>query len=321
MTAPPVLADPTDRGRTDRGRTGEGPRDDEWDRDLRPRTKWALTASVIIPNVVGACVVFGLAGWVLPTRSMVADAGAALGENLVALVGYALPAGIVGLLWGLARMRVPPPPASSDPRALRVHGRLVRRVVLRGPMRLSVVQAVPWLVAIPLFAAINVAWSPRLAAVVALVVALGGLTTVAVSYRLSELVLRPEVGRVLAHEPPSRPTVPGVALRSLGSWVAGTGVPLLGVCLVAGAAVVSDGSYTVAQLGGVVLVIALLAVVVGFLVTALTAASISAPVLSVRRALQRVERGEHDVEVRVTDASELGLLQAGFNTMVARLRE
>jgi adenylate cyclase len=45
------------------------------------------------------------------------------------------------------------------------------------------------------------------------------------------------------------------------------------------------------------------------------------PVLSVRRALKRVEEGDLDVEVPVYDGSELGLLQAGFNRMVEGLRE
>jgi adenylate cyclase len=49
--------------------------------------------------------------------------------------------------------------------------------------------------------------------------------------------------------------------------------------------------------------------------------STAAPVLAVRRALQRVESGDLDVDVPVFDTTELGLLQAGFNTMVAGLRE
>ena len=63
------------------------------------------------------------------------------------------------------------------------------------------------------------------------------------------------------------------------------------------------------------------ALAVGFLVTMLTAFSTAAPVLAVRRALRRVERGDYDAEVPVFDTTELGLLQAGFNTMVSGLRE
>jgi adenylate cyclase len=37
--------------------------------------------------------------------------------------------------------------------------------------------------------------------------------------------------------------------------------------------------------------------------------------------MQRVQRGDFDVSAPVFDASELGLLQAGFNIMAGGLRE
>ena len=40
-----------------------------------------------------------------------------------------------------------------------------------------------------------------------------------------------------------------------------------------------------------------------------------------RSAMRRVEAGDTDVSVPVDDGSEVGLLQAGFNRMVAGLRE
>ena len=40
-----------------------------------------------------------------------------------------------------------------------------------------------------------------------------------------------------------------------------------------------------------------------------------------RRAVAEVGEGRTDVEVRVSDGGEIGLLQAGFNRMVAGLRE
>jgi adenylate cyclase len=51
------------------------------------------------------------------------------------------------------------------------------------------------------------------------------------------------------------------------------------------------------------------------------ARSVADPVDSVRRALAEVEAGNVDVEVPVYDGSEVGMLQAGFNRMVAGLRE
>jgi adenylate cyclase len=48
---------------------------------------------------------------------------------------------------------------------------------------------------------------------------------------------------------------------------------------------------------------------------------VAEPIRSVRRALAQVEEGRTDVAVEVNDASEVGLLQAGFNRMVAGLHE
>ena len=294
----------------------------EQDRPLRRLTKVLTAVLVVVPNVVGAAVVLVLAAFVLPTRRLVADEGGVVGRNLVVFAVYLAAAVGVGVWWGLARMRIPAPPAdAADRAAVALHRHRVREVVLRGPVRLTVVQAVPWTVAVLLFTALNLAFSATVAVTVGCVVGLGGVATVAVAYRLSELALRGEVDRVLAVDPPTRVRLPGVAVRSLGAWTMGTGVPLLGVCLAAGAALVFSDYYTVLRLGVVVLVLAGVALVVGFLVTALTAASIAGPVVAVRRALHRVEEGRLDVTVEVSDTTELGLLQAGFNTMVAGLRE
>jgi adenylate cyclase len=224
----------------------------------------------------------------------------------------------VGWSW----MRIPDPPGPGATEAARDRHRVrARRVVLRGPLRLAVVQSVPWVVGVLLFAYVDARWSVMLAVAVACMIALGGITTVTVAYRLTELALRREVARVFVLEPPSGNGLPGVALRSLGTWVMGTGVPLLGVVIAAGTSLAYSDYFTVDRLGLVTLVLALLALAVGFLVTALTSTSLAASVLAVRRALRRVEDGDLDVTVEVSDTTELGLLQAGFNTMVAGLRE
>ena len=284
-------------------------------------TKVSVGAVIVVPNVVGATVVLLLAAFVLPTRRLVADESGAITRNLVVFGVYVAAAVLVCGLWGLAAMRVPRPPDPADVGATRRHQQRARRVVLRGPVRLAAVQTVPWLIACVLFVGLNLQYSAQVALTVGCVVALGGVATVAVAYRLSELALRREVARVLTTEPPRGLRLPGVAIRSLGAWTMGTGVPLLGVCLAAAASLVFADYYTVERLGVVVLVLAGTALVVGFLVTALTAASISAPVVAVRRALGQVEKGRLDVTVRVSDTTELGVLQAGFNTMVTGLRE
>ncbi|MEJ2861139.1 adenylate/guanylate cyclase domain-containing protein [Actinomycetospora flava] len=288
---------------------------------LRLVTRVALGLVVVTPNIVGAGVVLVVAAWVLPLGELVAFDPAALWRNLVAFGAYLVAAILVGAIWGHFRVRVPPAPGpGADDAAVRRHRKRVRRVVLRGPLRLATVQSVLWAAALVLFVMINVFSSPRLGLSVGVTVALGGVATVAVTYRLVERVLRREVARVLNDRPPQGRPLPGVVLRSVGSWWLGTAVPLVGV-LLAAASALALGGYSVDRLAIVVLVLGGVALVVGFLVTVLTAMSTAAPVLAVRRAQRRVEEGDYDAEVPVFDTTELGVLQAGFNTMVAGLRE
>ncbi|MDD7919659.1 adenylate/guanylate cyclase domain-containing protein [Actinomycetospora callitridis] len=291
------------------------------ERGLRMVTRLALALVVVIPNIVGAGVVLVVAAWVLPLGELVEDDPGALMRNLVAFGAYLLGAVLVGVVWGHVRMRVPRPPGpGADDRAVRRQRKRLRRVVLRGPLRLATVQTVLWAAAVVVFVLINVVASPRLGVSVGITVALGGVATVAVTYRLVERVLRRDVARVLNDRPPSGRVLPGVALRAVGSWVLGTAVPLVGV-LLAAVASLAFGGYTTDRLALVVLVLGGVALVVGFLVTVLTAMSTAAPVLAVRRAQRQVEDGDYDAEVPVFDTTELGLLQAGFNTMVGGLRE
>jgi adenylate cyclase len=293
----------------------------ETDRDLRRRTKIALLLALVLTNVNGAALVLVLAAWVLPSDALVADEHITLGRNLELFSGYLLGAVALGAVWGFRRMRIPPPPGPGDFAALVRHRRRVRRVVLNGPMRLAVVQAVPWAVAVVVFGGVNAQYSVRLAITVAATVAIGGVATVAVSYRLTERVLRSEAARVLADKPPPGLKLPAVALRQLSAWFTGTAVPLLGLCLAAATSLAYGDYYTQHRLAVVVLVLGVITFGVGFLMILLSSMSVAAPVLAVRRALSRVARGDYDVEVPVFDTTELGLLQAGFNDMVGGLRE
>ena len=296
--------------------------DDEAPHLVALSTKVIVGAIIVISNVVGAALLVGLAVYVLPFDALVSDVSGAITVNLVLLGVYAPLAGLAAFAVGWSWLRVPPPPApTATPAAFERHRARARRVVLRAPVRLAVVQAVPWTFGVALFAAVDATYSVMLAVAVACTIALGGITTVTVAYRSCDLALRREVARVFVHQAPTERGLPGVAVRSLGAWVMGTGVPLLGVALTAGTALVYDDYFTVDRLGLVVLVLALLSFAVGFLVTALSSTSIVASVTAVRRAQRRVARGDLDVTVEVSDTTELGLLQAGFNTMAAGLRE
>jgi adenylate cyclase len=67
--------------------------------------------------------------------------------------------------------------------------------------------------------------------------------------------------------------------------------------------------------------VAIVALIVGGYATTLSAKSIGAPLRGMVDALHRVGEGNLDVAVQIEDGGEIGLLQSGFNEMVAGLRE
>ena len=108
--------------------------------------------------------------------------------------------------------------------------------------------------------------------------------------------------------------------RLLTAWTLATGVPVLGVAAISVAELAGSrpGAGTAA---GSSLFLAALALCVGLMAIALAARSIADPLAAVRDALARVEEGDFEARVPVDDASEVGLLEAGFNRMAAGLAE
>jgi adenylate cyclase len=279
------------------------------------RVTFLTVPAMVVANAIGAGVVLVLAAFVIPTPS-VEDNDAALLANVIVTVAYVSAALAVGVWWGLRSLR----PVLEWLRSERAPSEREQRMALRAPLRVVFVHAVLWGAGVVVFAALNGVFSLVLALVVAVTVALGGVTTCAFAYVLTERIGRPVVARALAEGVPARPILPGVTARTLLAWALGSGVAVVGLVLVGLAALVgapvrkTQLEITMLGLGGV-------ALVVGLLLALLSARSVSAPVISVRGALGRVERGDFDVEVPVYDGGELGLLQAGFNRMVAGLRE
>ena len=292
-----------------------GPQSARSGQALARRTRLLLLFAIVIANIVGAVTVFVFANFVVPTPELDNE-----GEiRLVNLIGFTIYLGgavLIGAIWGSRRMRAMREFLNEE----RAPTREERREVLLGPLRLSVVNGVLWLAAIPIFGVLNSTYDGELGLAVATTILLGGITTTGIAYLLSERVLRGATAAVMTAAPPRRPVVPGVAARTVTAWALGTGVPLLGMLLVA--------IYTVGgedidrrELALTVLGLGALGLVVGLLAVILAVRAAADPINSVRDALSKVEGGDLEVEVPVYDASELGLLQAGFNRMVEGLRE
>ena len=110
-------------------------------------------------------------------------------------------------------------------------------------------------------------------------------------------------------------------LRQVLTWVLSTAVPLLAIVLTVLASKFSILQASADQLFTPILLLALAALGIGLAGTLLAAMSIADPLRQLRWALGEVQRGNYNAHMQIYDASELGLLQAGFNDMVRDLAE
>ncbi len=181
--------------------------------------------------------------------------------------------------------------------------------------------ALGWSLAALCFAVFNgIVFSWGLAGVIAATIWFGGEMTCALGYLLYERALRPVTALALAARPTGSLVAPGVRLRMAMAWLLGTGVPLIGV-LVLGVVGAFGWTHHSEYVGAAILFLAIVATCTGFLATFLAAGAIADPLRAVRTGLERVARGELDINVNVDDSSEIGQLQAGFNRMAEGLRE
>jgi adenylate cyclase len=111
-----------------------------------------------------------------------------------------------------------------------------------------------------------------------------------------------------------------VSGRLVMTWSLGTGVPLMGILVIAIAGV-AIGDEDPTLLAATIAFLAAIAWGVGLFAISMASRSLGEPIAAVRRGMERIEQGELDVSVPVDDGSEVGLLEAGFNRMAAGLRE
>ena len=178
-------------------------RPDEPGRVVARRAMLLLTAAVLAANVVGAIVVFVLVVWVLPLPE-IEDRDTLLLINLAAEGAYVLAAGVIGTVWGVGRWRSTRRWLEED----REPTDAERRTTLRVPLRLLHISGVLWLLGAVGFFALNVWWSLLLAVIVGVTALLGGVTTGAMIYLLSERIMRSASARALARGFPSGPCSP-----------------------------------------------------------------------------------------------------------------
>jgi adenylate cyclase len=269
-----------------------------------------------VAGVMGAAVVFIAIGFLIPIFHDPAQRNHLGAEALPWVVATLLTGGIT-ITWLFGRdLRA----ALAWIREGRDPDEREHRLTLRLASRAATMDMVAWTVAGVFMAAVSAHHGLGFAAVVLSAIWLGGETCSALLYLLYERVLRPVTALALAAREPERSVAPGIRNRLLFAWSLGTGVPILGV-LVVGIVGVTKAGVETEQIAGASVFLGSVAVAVGLLATLISARAIADPVISVRRALDRVAEGDFEAQVPINDSSEVGVLQAGFNRMAEGLRE
>lgn len=195
----------------------------------------------------------------------------------------------------------------------------LRSLALAGPWLNALVSLLGWVLAavvFPLYSALRLDNSAVEVGLLSVVLVLGGLTTMALVYLLGERALRPLIELAFRERPPDRVRAVAVRPRLLLTWALGGAVPLVLVVVALFSPAASRDDLRVSAVA-----IAAIGLVAGATITARAARSVADPIQAVREAMARVRRGDLDATVQVDDATEIGLLQAGFNDMVTGLRE
>jgi adenylate cyclase len=188
--------------------------------------------------------------------------------------------------------------------------------LLREPWRQALRPLVFWVIAAVLYAVLSAVFGADSQTMLRVIdgTLIGGVVTCAIGYLMIERSFRPLFAHVLDGLPARRPRTPGVRLRLMLAWAVGSGVPLLAIATVSFVDGTEIPSYALTAL-------ALMGILAGLLATISSAGTVAEPLDALRDALGRVRDGDLDVGLAVDDGGEVGEVQAGFNEMVAGLRE
>ncbi len=268
-----------------------------------------------LAHLAGALDVFVLLFFVLPPPGCCQQIGDHLPRNLIAAAIF-LPLTMVVGTWAGKRLS----PTHMDwAREGRTPTAEEQARVLGAPNACLWIDVALWGTGVLVFATVNAPTSLALAAHVAWTIFLGGMTTCGIAYLLLERDWRPVTELALAAGQPPRPAWPRIEGRLVLAWLLASGVPLFGLLTLGLDGLTHD--VGVAKLARGTLVLAAVGLVIGAVVTVATARTVAGPLAAVRKALGRVQAGDLATHVRVSDGSEVGFLQSGFNSMVAGLRE
>lgn len=282
----------------------------------RRAIRFVIALLLTITNLGGTAVVFALAAFVVPLPG--GDENRVRLLNLAVLAAYVPTAVVVGTIWGVRRQRsvdiwlVEKRPATDRE----------KKALLKTPNFYAWMHVGLWGFASLVFGAVNVPSHAGRAALVMVIVAITGITVASLSFLIVERRIRPITRAALESGLPARRKAGHVSTRVTMAWLLGTGAAASGLMLAGLTAIVLGADATsFDQLGATMISLGAVIVLVGGLVTFLTAKAIADPVVALRTGFDRVGRGKLNTWVAIDDGTEIGELQAGFNSMVAGLRE
>src|SRR5437763_1670747 len=186
------------------------------------RAWWRFAIIIPVANFCGAVDLFVFLWYVLPLPS-VPDQQHVQHVNAIAFVTTLVVTFAACSAKGRAHLR---PVARWINSGQPADEAMVRRV-LRLPLHSTLICASAWLASALTFAVLDSFYSVTLGLLLAVAIALGGLTTCATMYLLTEKVLHPITVRALRSAVPHKPAVPGVDARVLLSFGSTTAGPLL----------------------------------------------------------------------------------------------
>lgn len=286
----------------------------ESQRRRRIRIQIILTVLIVAANLTGIAVTILLVTVAIPEPSVFEDAPRWITFG-VAPAYFAL-ALVLGAYWITRRTVLALRWAIEE----RTPTRRDERNTFLAPWRVAIVNLVFWAVGAALlttlYGLVDTVFIPRFLFAVTfcgVLVATGG-------YLLTEFALRPVAAQALEAGPPPRRLAPGIMGRTMMVWLLGSGVPVIGIALIAIFQLLIR-NLTETQFAVGIVIVSAATLIFGFLLMWILAWLTATPVRVVRAALKRVEQGDLGGDLVVFDGTELGELQRGFNAMVDGLRE
>ncbi|MGB8407505.1 MAG: adenylate/guanylate cyclase domain-containing protein [Mycobacterium sp.] len=300
------------------------------------RTPWPVfTLGMLQADVIGALFVLGFLRFGMPPEDRIQLQDLPT-KNLTVFLIYLFIAFVVAS-WATLRLLFPvirwqrrdTLQADAEDSAFT---ELARTRALRMPFYRTVISVLNWGLGSVVFIIASWPVASKTAPVVAVATALGATATAIIGYLQSERVLRPVAVAALRGGVPENFKAPGVIQRQVMTWILSTGVPLLAIVLaltatkfrmadLMGSSQLSILTANAERYTTPLLLLAGFALIIGLASTVLVSMSIADPLRQLRWALGEVQRGNYNAHMQIYDASELGLLQAGFNDMVRELSE